>query len=89
MNLAKIFYCFFCNTRPLLIVAHIPRSGYIPGEIIEIQTDVSNVSGIPVQAIKFDLKKVWFFFYTLLTAVKTWLVHFVVEIVVRYTIRFR
>lgn len=58
MNLAKKFYCSFCNSRPLLIVAQIPKSGYIPGEMIEIQTDISNVSGLPVQSIKFDLKKI-------------------------------
>lgn len=58
MELNKNFCCGPCRTGPFSIVASIPQSGFVSGQIIKVSTEVTNMSTIPVNEMKFLLRKI-------------------------------
>lgn len=58
MELTKSFCCGPCQTGPFSIVASIPQSGFVPGQVIKVSTEVTNMSTIPVDEMKFLLRKI-------------------------------
>lgn len=58
MELTKNFCCGPCRTGPFSIVASIPQSGFVSGQIIKVSTEVTNMSSIPVDEMKFLLRKI-------------------------------
>ncbi|KAJ6635048.1 Arrestin domain-containing protein 3, partial [Pseudolycoriella hygida] len=58
MELTKNFCCGPCRTGPFSIVASIPQSGFVSGQIIQVSTEVTNMSTIPVDEMKFLLRKI-------------------------------
>lgn len=58
MELTKNFCCGPCRTGPFSIVASIPQSGFVSGQIIKVSTEVTNMSNIPVDEMKFLLRKI-------------------------------
>lgn len=58
MELTKNFCCGPCRTGPFSIVASIPQSGFVSGQIIKVSTEVTNMSTIPVDEMKFLLRKI-------------------------------
>lgn len=58
MELTKNFCCGPCRTGPFSIVASIPQSGFVSGQIIKVSAEVTNMSTIPVDEMKFLLRKV-------------------------------
>lgn len=61
MELTKNFCCGPCRTGPFSIVASIPQSGFVSGQIIKVSTEVTNMSTIPVDEMKFLLRKIVFY----------------------------
>lgn len=57
MEITHSFWCGPCATGPLSIMSSIPQSGYVPGQKVIVTTDVTNVSNIPVDQMKFMLRK--------------------------------
>ncbi len=58
MELTKNFCCGPCRTGPFSIVASIPQSGFVSGQVIKVSTEVTNMSTIPVDEMKFLLRKI-------------------------------
>lgn len=58
MELTKNFCCGPWKTGPFSIVASIPQSGFVSGQIIKVSTEVTNMSTIPVDEMKFLLRKI-------------------------------
>lgn len=58
MELTKNFCCGPCRTGPFSIVASIPQSGFVSGQVIKVSTEVTNMSTIPVNEMKFLLRKI-------------------------------
>ncbi|XP_037038611.1 arrestin domain-containing protein 17-like isoform X2 [Bradysia coprophila] len=58
MELNKNFCCGPCRTGPFSIVASIPQSGFVSGQIISVSAEVTNMSTIPVDEMKFVLRKI-------------------------------
>ncbi|XP_053669697.1 arrestin domain-containing protein 3-like [Anopheles nili] len=51
------FYCGFCRSRPLIVTATTPKSGYSPGETIELEVFVQNSSKVVVSEIEIKFQK--------------------------------
>ncbi|XP_052866712.1 arrestin domain-containing protein 3-like [Anopheles cruzii] len=51
------FYCGFCRSRPLIVSATTPKSGYTPGETIELEVFVQNSSTVAVSEIEIKFQK--------------------------------
>lgn len=58
MEITKNFWCGPCSSGPFSIVASIPQSGYVPGQKIIVSTEITNMSNIPVDRMKFMLRKI-------------------------------
>jgi len=58
MEVKRNFWCGPCSTGPLTVIAHIPQSGYVSGQAIIVQVEIANASTIPLNEIKFVLRKV-------------------------------
>lgn len=58
MESANSFWCGPCTSGQLTIAAHIPQSGYVPGQNIAIAAVVTNMSNINVEYMRFSLRKV-------------------------------
>lgn len=58
MEAANSFWCGPCTSGQLTIMAHIPQSGYVPGQNISISAIVTNMSNIGVEYMRFSLRKV-------------------------------
>lgn len=58
MEITKSFWCGPCTTGPLSMMSSIPQSGYVPGQKVIITTEVTNMSNIPVDQMKFMLRKI-------------------------------
>lgn len=58
MEVSTSFWCGPCTSGQLSIVASIPQSGYVPGQNIAITAVVTNLSHIPVDYMRFSLRKV-------------------------------
>lgn len=58
METATNFWCGPCTTDVLSLVATIPQSGYVPGQCITIIAEVTNMSYLQVDYIKFSLRKI-------------------------------
>ncbi|XP_055639234.1 arrestin domain-containing protein 3-like [Toxorhynchites rutilus septentrionalis] len=52
------FYCWMCRSDPLLVAATVPRSGYVPGETIDVTLTVNNLSKEEVSEIIVKFQKV-------------------------------
>ncbi|XP_035781914.1 arrestin domain-containing protein 2-like [Anopheles albimanus] len=52
------FYCGLCRSRPLMVSATTPRSGYTPGETIELEVFVQNSSKVAVSEIEIKFQKI-------------------------------
>lgn len=49
---------FCCGVGGLKVHAKIDKSGYIPGQMIEVEININNSSSIKINRIIFALKKV-------------------------------
>ena len=58
METIKYFCCWPCRSGPLSFVASIPQSGYVPGEVISIKADISNMTNVAVNQVIFTLRKI-------------------------------
>uniref|UniRef100_A0AAG5D4I4 Arrestin C-terminal-like domain-containing protein n=1 Tax=Anopheles atroparvus TaxID=41427 RepID=A0AAG5D4I4_ANOAO len=52
------FYCGFCRSRPLIVSATTPKSGYAPGETIDLELFVQNSSKVVVSEIEIKFRKI-------------------------------
>nr|XP_040222886.1 arrestin domain-containing protein 3-like [Anopheles coluzzii] len=52
------FYCGLCRSRPLMVSATTPKSGYAPGETIELEVFVQNSSKVTVSVIEIRWQKI-------------------------------
>lgn len=52
------YWCGPCSSDPLTVIARIPQSGFVPGQLIHIEAEVTNMSQVPVREIAFTLRKV-------------------------------
>uniref|UniRef100_A0A182QM10 Arrestin C-terminal-like domain-containing protein n=1 Tax=Anopheles farauti TaxID=69004 RepID=A0A182QM10_9DIPT len=52
------FYCGLCRSRPLMVSATTPKSGYAPGETIELEVFVQNSSKVAVSEIEIKFQKI-------------------------------
>lgn len=58
MENSKTFCCLCCRSGPLYIVASIPQSGFVPGQSIVIDLELSNQSNVPVTETQFTLRQI-------------------------------
>ncbi|GJQ68172.1 hypothetical protein Trydic_g10736 [Trypoxylus dichotomus] len=58
ITLEKYFCCCWCKSGPLTCVVSIPKSGYVPGEIIPIIAEVDNISNVEILSVNFQFQKV-------------------------------
>lgn len=58
LELEKSFCCLCCASGPLSIIASVPVTGYVSGQIIPIIIECDNASNVRVNAMKLTLKKV-------------------------------
>lgn len=58
MEITKNFCCGPCSSGPFSIVAQIPQTGYVPGQDIVALTEITNMSYVTVQEMKFILRKI-------------------------------
>lgn len=58
MEITNRFWCGPCTSGPLSMVASIPQSGYVPGQKVIVNTEVTNMSNIPVDHMSFMLRKI-------------------------------
>lgn len=58
MEIANSFWCGPCTTGPLSMISSIPQSGYVPGQKVIVTTELANMSNIPVEQMKFMLRKI-------------------------------
>lgn len=58
MEITKSFWCGPCSSGPFSIVASIPQSGYVPGQKIIVNTEITNMSNIPVDRMNFMIRKI-------------------------------
>lgn len=56
--LEKYFCCCWCKSGPLTCVISLPCSGYVPGQIISVVTEIDNISNVEVNSVHLVLKKV-------------------------------
>lgn len=55
------FYCGICRTNPLLLMASIPMSGYVSGQVILVSVQINNQSSIDVDQLTVSLVKIVFY----------------------------
>lgn len=55
----ETFCCFSCKTRPLILQASIPFSGYVPSQCIRITVKINNKCGFDVTRTVISLKKIF------------------------------
>lgn len=58
MEMTKSFWCGPCSSGPFSMVASIPQTGYVPGQKVIVSAEVTNMSTIPVDRMKFMLRKI-------------------------------
>lgn len=57
-EITKTFCCGPCKSPPMLIRVGLPQSGYVPGQTITTLVEVSNLSRIKVEMVKFILRQI-------------------------------
>lgn len=58
MENSKTYCCLWCRSGPLYIISSIPQSGYVPGQSIVIDLELSNQSNIDVGETRFTLRQI-------------------------------
>lgn len=58
MENRKTFCCLCCRSGPLYMITSIPQSGYVPGQSIVIDLELSNQSNVEVGETRFILRQV-------------------------------
>ncbi|KRT81933.1 hypothetical protein AMK59_5013 [Oryctes borbonicus] len=58
ITLEKFFCCCWCKSGPLTCVVSIPKSGYVPGEIVPVIAEVDNISNVEILNVNFQFQKV-------------------------------
>jgi hypothetical protein len=58
MDISKTYCCWICKTKPLLLSASIPQSGYVPGEQVIVFVEVRNDSRFDVIDVVVSLIKI-------------------------------
>uniref|UniRef100_A0A182MA48 Arrestin C-terminal-like domain-containing protein n=1 Tax=Anopheles culicifacies TaxID=139723 RepID=A0A182MA48_9DIPT len=53
----KHFYCGPCRSKPLTINVMIPMTGYVPGQFLLVQVDISNGSNKHIAEVKLKLRR--------------------------------
>lgn len=58
METQKSFYCGFCKTNPIFLIASVPMSGFVSGQNILVSIQINNQSSIDVSQLKVSLMKI-------------------------------
>lgn len=53
----KRFCCFCCESDPLIMTVVLPRTGYVPGETIQVSISYNNKSNVEVSYTKINFKR--------------------------------
>lgn len=57
LELEKTFCCLCCRSGPLSVVAMIPVTGYVSGQVLPITCECDNASNVGINVVKFILRK--------------------------------
>lgn len=54
-EIIKTFCCWPCKSKPLIMTAKIPKTGYVCGENIPVAIDIDNPTNTPIKEVKISL----------------------------------
>lgn len=55
---SKIFCCFCCGSPPVNMNVSLPTRGFVSGETITVKVDIENLSGVDVERVRIEFRKV-------------------------------
>jgi hypothetical protein len=53
----KTFCCLFCETKPVIVTANLPASGFIPGENTRVSIKLDNPTNVTIECVEVSLIK--------------------------------